>query len=178
MTRRFERSFARRLTLAGVGTVLAVLVVVAPRTALAQGDAADRAAALAVADSALAAISRSDVVGFTDLMLPEAVLFPTSTREGVTRYSLRTRDAQRASPFTQPVSERGWNPDVRVSGAVAMVWYPYDLYLDGKWSHCGVDIFTLVRHQGRWRIATMAWSAIQPPACEKHPQGPPPGARP
>jgi hypothetical protein len=54
-----------------------------------------------------------------------------------------------------------------------MVWLPYDLYLDGKWSHCGVDVFTLVRQEGAWRIATMAWSAEQPPVCEPHPDGPP-----
>jgi hypothetical protein len=54
-----------------------------------------------------------------------------------------------------------------------MVWYPYDLYIDGKWSHCGVDAFTLIRTEGKWRIAVMSWSAEQPPACEKHPDGPP-----
>ncbi len=177
-----RRSSVRCVTDLAFLVALALLATVATRPLCAQPspavDQAERAAALAVADSALAAISRNDVVGFTDLMLPEAVMFPTSTREGVTRYAVRTREAQRAAPFPGTVSERGWNAEVRVSGAVAMVWYPYDLYLDGKWSHCGVDIFTLVRHQGQWRIATMAWSAIQPPACEKHPKGPPPGAKP
>lgn len=132
-------------------------------------------AVLAVADAALAAITRGDMTAFTDLMLPEAILFPTSTREGVTRYRVRTRAEERASAPRATVTERGFRPDVRVSGPLAMVWYPYDLYLDGKWSHCGVDVFTLIRHEGRWRIAAMAWSAEQPPACEKHPDGPPTG---
>lgn len=164
MTRRCLRSLA----VAG-----AILAAGAP-PAHAQDTSAERARVLAVADSALAAITNGNIVGFTDLMLPEAVLFPTSTRDGVTRYRVRTRAEQRASPFNVTVDERGWSPEVRVQGPVAMVWYPYDLYLDGKWSHCGVDIFTLVRHEGRWRIATMVWSAEQPPACEKHPAGPPP----
>ena len=132
-------------------------------------------AVLAVADAALAAITRGDMTAFTDLMLPEAILFPTSTREGVTRYRVRTRAEERASAPRATVTERGFRPDVRVSGPLAMVWYPYDLYLDGKWSHCGVDVFTLIRHERRWRIAAMAWSAEQPPACEKHPDGPPTG---
>lgn len=151
-----------------------VLLAAGAPLAYAQDTSAERARVLAVADSALAAITDGDIVGFTDLMLPEAVLFPTSTRDGETRYRVRTRAEQRSSPFGATVDERGWSPEVRVQGPVAMVWYPYDLYLDGKWSHCGVDIFTLVRHEGRWRIATMVWSAEQPPACEKHPAGPPP----
>lgn len=156
--------------------VLLALPFAAPLPA--QNTPAARAAALAVADSALAAISSGNMVGFTDLMLPEAVLFPTSTRDGVSRYRARTRQEQRSASMDVSISERGWSPEVRVDGPVAMVWYPYDLYLDGKWSHCGVDIFTLVRHEGKWRIAAMAWSAEQPPACEKHPKGPPPGAKP
>ncbi len=154
-----------------VGTPFAVLLFVS-LPALAQ-DTADRAAAVAVADSALAAISSGDMTALTDLMLPEAVSFPTSTRDGVVRYRVRTRAELRSSPPRAAITERGFRPEVRVNGPLAMVWYPYDLYIDGKWSHCGVDVFTLVKNEGTWRIATMAWSAEQPPACEKHPDGPP-----
>ncbi len=131
-----------------------------------------RTAVIAVADSALAAITRGDVIALTDLMLPEGVMFPTSTRDGVTAYRVRTRDAQRNGPMNGLV-ERGFTPTAMVNGGVAMVWMPYDLYVNGAWSHCGADVFTLVKDKGTWRIAAMAWSAEQPPVCEKHPSGPP-----
>ena len=44
--------------------------------------------------------------------------------------------------------------------------------------HCGVDVFTLLKSEGGWRIATLVWSVEQPPACQRHPAGPPPGAAP
>jgi len=150
--------------------VFAVVLLAVP--AIAQ-DNAEHKAVIAVAESALAAITRGDMTAFTDLMLSEAVLFSTSTRDGVSRYRLRTRAEQRAAPMNSKVTERGFRPEARVNGPLAMVWYPYDLYLDGKWSHCGVDVFTLIKNDGQWRIATMSWSAEQPPACEKHPDGPP-----
>jgi SnoaL-like protein len=134
---------------------------------------AEDAAVLAVADSALAAITQGNMTALTDVMLPEAIMISTGTRDGVPRYRVRTRAEQRAANPSTQVAERGFRPEVRVNGTVAMVWYPYDLYLDGKWSHCGVDVFTLTRTADGWRIATMAWSAEQPPACEKHPDGPP-----
>jgi ketosteroid isomerase-like protein len=142
-------------------------------TPAASQDPAEHAAVAAVAESALAAITRGDMTALTDLMLPEAVLFPTSTRDSVTRYRVRTRAEQRASTSRAAITERGFRPEVRVNGPVAMVWYPYDLYIDGKWSHCGVDVFTLIRYEARWRIATMTWSAEQPQVCDKHPDGPP-----
>ncbi len=150
----------------------AVALAMASVEVLAQ-DVTHEAAVLAVADSALAAITRGDMSGFTDLMVPEAVLFPTRTQAGVTRYLVRPRAEQRATPMSGKVTERGFRPEVRINGGVAMVWYPYDLYVNDKWSHCGVDVFTLIRVADRWRIAAMAWSAEQPPVCERHPAGPP-----
>lgn len=150
----------------------AVAIVLATWPAAGQGGN-DEKAAIAVADAALAAITQGNMTALTDLMLPEAVMFPTSTRDGVSRYRVRTRAEQRAAPVTRKVTERGFRPEARVNGPVAVVWYPYDLYVDGQWSHCGVDVFTLIRSEGQWRISTMSWSAEQPPVCEKHPDGPP-----
>lgn len=147
----------------------------AAHTAHAGSDAraADSLAAIALADEALALITRGDVVGLTDLMLPEARTFSSRRRDGEWRYRSLTRDEQRASPFSGRITERGFGPTALVSGPLAVVWMPYDLYIDGAWSHCGVDAFTLYKVGGRWRIATMAWSVEQPPACAKHPNGPP-----
>jgi hypothetical protein len=150
---------------------IATIAVALPETTRAQSTEHERAV-LAVADSALAAITRGDAVALTDLMIPEAMLYPTATRGGVTRYRASSREAQRTASISGVV-ERGFAPLVRVSGGVAMVWMPYDLYRNGEWSHCGADIFTLVKSDGTWRIAAMAWSAEQPPVCEKHPNGPP-----
>ena len=158
--------------------VLAALAIARPLRLNAQSPPNEQAAVLAVADSALAAISRSDFVAFTDLMLDSAVTFSAGERNGEFRLQFRTRAQQRATPPGGSYTERGFHPEVRVSGPLAMVWLPYDFYRDGKWSHCGVDVFTLLKSEGSWRIATLVWSVEQPPACQRHPAGPPPGAAP
>jgi hypothetical protein len=47
------------------------------------------------------------------------------------------------------------------------------VYIGDKWSHCGVDTFTMMKSQGRWRVAALIYTIEQPPACRKHPAGPP-----
>ena len=164
------------------GTIRAAVIIAvanhAPPAAAAQTPAADQAAVVAVAESALAAVSRSDFVAFTDLMLDSAVTFAAGERNGQFRLRFSTRAQQRATPTGAKYTERGFRPEVRISGPLAMVWLPYDFYRDDKWSHCGVDAFTLLKVDGRWRIATLVWSVEQPPACQRHPSGPPPGAAP
>ena len=108
-----------------------------------------------------------------DLMLPEARTFSSRQREGEWRYSSRTREEERAGKFDGRMTERGFAPTLLVSGPLAVVWMPYDRYIDGAWSHCGVDAFTMYKVAGRWQIATLAWSVEQPPACAKHPAGAP-----
>lgn len=139
----------------------------------AQTAADERTHVVAVADSALAAISRTDFVAFTNFMLDSAVTFSSREVDGKSSVSFRTRMQQRAIQTSSKYTERGFRPEVQISGPLASVWMRYDFYVDGKFSHCGVDAFTMLKSDGRWRIATLVWSVEQPPACEKHPAGPP-----
>ena len=69
--------------------------------------------------------------------------------------------------------ERRFDGRSEVTGDLATGWMPYDFYIDGEWSHCGVDLFTLVRVDGEWLISSLQYTVEQPPACSPHPQGPP-----
>ena len=149
------------------------LLLVSSPCAVAQESGSDEQEVLAVAEAALAAISDEDMLALTDLMVDEAVMFSVSERGSSSSYSVRTRAEERAQNFTRDLLERGFDAQVQVAGRVATVWLPYDLHIDGDWSHCGVDIFTLLRVAEEWRIASMAWSTEQPPACQPHPAGPP-----
>lgn len=41
---------------------------------------------------------------------------------------------------------------VLVDGSLASVWTPYAFYFNGRYSHCGVNSFQLVRVRQEWRI--------------------------
>ena len=43
----------------------------------------------------------------------------------------------------QNLSDAGNRPDQQAA-PLAVVWTPYDFWVGGEWSHCGMDIFTLV----------------------------------
>lgn len=42
---------------------------------------------------------------------------------------------------------------VHIDSYLASVWTPYRLYVDGKFIHCGVDSFQLIRKNGSWKIS-------------------------
>jgi len=41
---------------------------------------------------------------------------------------------------------------IKVDGPLATVWTPYKFFYKGKFSHCGVNSFQLVRLDGIWKI--------------------------
>jgi hypothetical protein len=67
--------------------------------------------------------------------------------------------------------ERIWDPTVLVHGPLATLWAPYDIHTNGKFTHCGVDAFTLIRTNTGWKIATVAFT-MEPTGCPPSPLGP------
>ncbi len=41
---------------------------------------------------------------------------------------------------------------IRIDGSLAIVWTPYQFFYNGKFSHCGVNSFQLVKISGEWKI--------------------------
>jgi len=138
----------------------------------AQNADADARAVIAVADSVLAALSSGDNVTLKRLTLDSAVVGGAGMPNDVERMSLTSWTRFTSHPGSD-FTERGFNATARVQDRVAQVWVPYDLYRGKEWSHCGVDAFTLLKSEGRWRVASLVFTIEQPPACQKHPAGPP-----
>lgn len=153
--------------------MLAALVAATALPLAAQSRAADSLAVIAVADSALAAITRNEFNALGDLMIPEGTVIGTAMRGGAPTVRTRAIAVERTQRSNGTITERGFGGTAMVAGNVATVWMPYDLYINGAWSHCGVDAFVLVRTTAGWRIVTLTYSIEQPPACSRHPNGPP-----
>jgi len=56
------------------------------------------------------------------------------------------------TPHKGIYDERITFSDVKVDGELASVWAPYKFYVDDKFSHCGVDVFQLMKTAAGWKI--------------------------
>jgi hypothetical protein len=73
--------------------------------------------------------------------------------------------------------ERSWfsaenfNSDSQLTERYWVFWAPYDFYIDGEFSHCGIDVLNLIKVDDEWKIGHAMWT-IQRPDCEASPLGP------
>jgi hypothetical protein len=54
---------------------------------------------------------------------------------------------------------------VLVDGDMAQVWGPYRFMAGGKTTHCGINSMSLVRREGRWRVANTSFTMELPERC-------------
>ena len=57
------------------------------------------------------------------------------------------------------------DPEVLIHLNIAVVWAKYKFYIDGKFSHCGVDSFSLIRDKGKWKIASIIYT-VEKTGCK------------
>jgi hypothetical protein len=155
------------------GAVLVSLVASAGRVAAQSARVTERDAVVAAVQEFFRSMAANDVAAAQRVMLPDGQLHATRrTGDSVmVRAGAFQAHFERLKAARDTVVERMWDPEVRVHGTVAMLWTPYDLYVNGKFSHCGVDAFSLVRQTDGWKISSVIYT-IEPTGCAPSPLGP------
>ena len=118
------------------------------------------------------ALSARDTRRLDELLTPEAMLYSLRDGEAGPVFGARTRESFLGGlqGESRVFLERIWEPVVKVSGGVAMVWAPYDFHLDGAFSHCGVDVLTFLKLEGGWKVASVTYNVVRE-GCEPSPLG-------
>lgn len=61
-----------------------------------------------------------------------------------------------ATSGTTRIEERIHDPHVSIDHDLAVVWAPFNFFINDKLDHCGRDLFNLTQKSGRWQIAGLA----------------------
>jgi len=110
-------------------------------------------------------MEKKDSLGFNNLFLENAHAY--SIRKNgdstITRNSLL-----KASSSKDQLKESLRESDItiHVKGNVAAVWAPYDFWINGEHSHCGYEVFTFLKNQGIWKIASLTYS-VEKGSCKE-----------
>ena len=149
-------------------SLAALLCVATPAAALAQPAAPhpEEAAILSVVDRFMLAISTNDSAALAELRIEGGSTIVSRANAAEPTAPLVTRRVFTPSTGSKPTNnrERYWDPVVHVRGGIAVVWTPYEFWIDGKTSHCGIDVFDMMKEKGVWRIANAMWT-VEPDAC-------------
>ena len=139
-----------------------------------QPEAGEREAVVAVVQRFFDSMASRDVALATSVLVSDGRLFSVRQEKGesVVRSTPIKEYLERMPAGKERLLERMWNPEVKVHGGIATLWAPYDFYRDGKFSHCGIDAFDLVKTSAGWQIAGAVYT-IERTNCPPSPLGAP-----
>ncbi|HRI20759.1 MAG TPA: nuclear transport factor 2 family protein [Panacibacter sp.] len=115
----------------------------------------DEASIKAVINKMFTAMKEGDGKSLMECFADSAILQSISEKDG--RVSVTNESVKDFADFvaTQPkgAADERINFDlVKIDASLAIAWTPYQFYYNGKFSHCGVDSYQLVRINGAWKI--------------------------
>ena len=151
-------------------TIVAMTAMAMLNSPAAAQSAADRAAILGTVQAFFDTMTAKDVEGARKILMPQGRFHAVRMRDGNIRSFSNEEYFADLQAAKQTMRERIWNPEVRVHGAIATVWTPYDFWIDGKFSHCGIDAFDLVKTDEGWKIAGGGYTLED--KCSPSPLGP------
>jgi len=122
---------------------------------------------LAVVDQFFVGLKTADPSLWKPIMVPEGTVMVSREKDGAWTFSQRGigADIDRLAENDAVIDEHYYNPTVLIRETLAVVWTPYDLYIDEELSHCGIDVFQMMKIDGEWKIAQVAYT-IEPEGCE------------
>ena len=147
----------RRIALAAAMT-LAPVTVHAQATTPAAPATDERAAVLAVIKALFDGMRAGDSAAVRKVFHPRVQLTTSLVRNGAPVLevdSLATFLRAVGTPHDVVWDERTHDEEVRVDGTLAQAWTPYEFWAGPKFSHCGVDAFTLAKTAEGWRIIAL-----------------------
>ena len=109
-----------------------------------------------VVNNLFVAMKNGDAALFKTVFSDSAILQTISrSKEGKTL--VRTESVDEFASFVSQLKkdsadERIRFETIKIDGPLAIVWTPYNFYYNGKFSHCGVNSFQLVRFDDGWKI--------------------------
>ena len=128
----------------------------------------DEKDAIAAAQKTFDGMAAHDAAMIRSSMLPDARLY-SARDDGAVAPSTAVGDfADRIAAIKESIMERFTErPKVLIHGRIAQVWGEYEFLREGKFNHCGVDSFSLVKTAEGWKVATITDSR-ETTGCQGH----------
>ena len=106
-----------------------------------------------------------DSIAFNNLFLENAYAYSVSQKKDSPRVRSSILKASTSKNF---LKERLREEEITIyiNDNIAAVCAPYDFWVNDEYSHCGYEVFTLIKNNTAWKIASLTYS-VNKEDCKK-----------
>lgn len=104
-------------------------------------------------------LEKKDSLLMQQTMLDDAQIWRRNNSTNPAKIDYRFSKDDLPSMHSIPnVKEIAKDFEINIQRGIAVAWVPYEFWLEEKFSHCGIDVFTLFQVDGNWKIISLAYS--------------------
>lgn len=119
-----------------------------------------------IVDQFFIALEKQDTAMFGTMLYKNAQVWVVRKKDGKLKNTVSTFGADLWSLNPKfIIREKALDYDIKIHNDIAIAWVPYDVYVNDKLAHCGIDAFTFLRSEDGWKIVNCSYSA-EPDGCE------------
>ena len=147
--------------------MLILLLTMTIQTYSQESEKKDKQQIIAVINKFFESLEKKDSLMMRQTTLDEAQIWRRYSEEKPVRSDFRySKDFLPKMQALPNVKEIALDFVINIHKGMASAWVPYEFYIDEKFSHCGVDIFTLFEMDGNWKIISVAYT-VEKEHCEE-----------
>lgn len=113
---------------------------------------------IATVDSFFMALNKQDSAMLGQYVLREGQVWSLVIGQEKKFKSRHFSDDMKQFNHTYEWEEIAKGYEVQFREGLAIAWVPYEFYLNGKFSHSGMDLFTLVPYEESWKIIQISYT--------------------
>ncbi len=111
-------------------------------------------------------LANQDTLMMQEVAEPDGQIWTLNNIRQPSRRRMRySREDYKSFDPDEQLQETPLDYVIKAKNGIAMAWVPYEFRVNGEFSHCGVDVFTLIKTEGTWKITTMAYT-IDESGCD------------
>lgn len=131
-----------------------------------EAETADKKAVIRIIDQFFEALEKKDTALYSSLVMRNAQIWVSRKRNDSLQTPMRSfaEDIQKLPLYKETLHEKAFSYKVSLHQHIAVVWAPYSFHLNTTLSHCGIDVFTLLKTTTGWKIVSTVYT-VEPDAC-------------
>ncbi len=132
-----------------------------------ENEKTEKAAVESVVNQFFESLEKQDTVLLKEVAFMEGQIWTVNNAVSPARHRMRFfKDDLKTFQSKNSYHEEAFSMDVKIHEGMAMAWVPYEFRLNGEFSHCGVDVFTLIKKDDAWKIINVSYT-IDNEGCDE-----------
>jgi hypothetical protein len=148
-------------------TILLGLLLLSCTSLMAQEtETAGKKAVISIVHKFFESLEKKDTALYSSLVMRNAQIWVSRKRNDSLQTPMRSfaEDIEKLPSFKETLYEKALGYEVKIHHNIAVVWAPYSFHYNTRLSHCGIDVFTLLKTATGWKIVSTVYT-VEPDAC-------------